>query len=166
MPMNRRNADPERDHLVSQHTVALNQLAYVEEQLTEAAIEATSGNRAAFKKYADLTAQANRHRQEAEVFARALEAFDKSRAEAHAAKFKARQDKANLRRKAMIDAMEAEERTYIDATIERLDAQGLKRDADVWREERAKLRETLEARHPPVGTKPKGPSHIVGITNE
>jgi len=66
----------------------------------------------------------------------------------------------------MIDAMEAEERTYIDATIERLDAQGLKRDADVWREERAKLRETLEARHPPVGTKPKGPSHIVGITNE
>jgi hypothetical protein len=120
MPMNRRNADPERDHLVSQHTVALNQLAYVEEQLTEAAIEATSGNRAAFKKYADLTAQANRHRQEAEVFARALEAFDKSRAEAHAAKFKARQDKANLRRKAMIDAMEAEERTYIDGSFERV----------------------------------------------
>ena len=87
MPMIRRTY-PERDHLVSQHTVALNQLAYVKEKLTEAAVdEATSGNGAAFKKYASLTAEANRHRQEAEVFERALQAFDKSRAAAQAEKF-------------------------------------------------------------------------------
>ena len=38
MPMIRRNADPDRDHLVSQRTIALNILACVEEKLTEAAL--------------------------------------------------------------------------------------------------------------------------------
>ena len=162
MPMIKRNVDSERDHLVNQRTIALNQLAYTEERLTECAVEATSGNGAAFKKYASLTADANRYRLEAELHARALEAYDKSRAAAHAAKFKARQDKANARRKLMLDAMEAEERTYIEATIAKLDAQGLKRDADVWRNAAAQLRQTLEARHPPVGTKPNGHSFTIG----
>ena len=66
----------------------------------------------------------------------------------------------------MLDAMEYEERQHIERTIARLDAEGLKRDADIWRDELAKLRDTLEKRHPPVGTKPKGPSQIVGITQE
>ena len=121
MPIVRRNSHRERDHLISQCDIALNQLACVEEKLTEAAVAATGGDATAFKKYASLTAEANRYRQEADVFARALEAFDKSRAEANAAKFKVRQDKANERRQAMLDAMEYEERQHIERTIPRLD---------------------------------------------
>ena len=72
MSLIKRNTNPERDHLISQRDIALNQLACVEERLTEAAVAAMAGDATAFKKYSSLTAEANRYRQEADVFTRAF----------------------------------------------------------------------------------------------
>ena len=144
---------------------ALNRLALIEDELTAAAVASTEGDATAFRTYANLTAEANKHRQMADIFTRALEAFDRARAEAKEAKFKERQAAANERRKLNLDAQEREQRRYIEAHIERLVASGQKREAETWRNELKKLRQTLEQAMPPVGQKPTGPSHVIGVTN-
>ena len=49
----------------------------------------------------------------------------------------------------------------MERTIARLDAIGDKREADLWRNELAKLRDTLEKQHPPVRVKSRGLSIII-----
>ena len=118
-------------------------LACVEEKLTEAAVAATGGDATAFKKYASLTAEANRYRQEAEVFARALELSTR------AAQGPPKPKRRNVSpRRTSGGSCSSRTRTtsrsqQMERTIARLDAIGDKREADLWRNELAKLRDTL-----------------------
>ena len=139
-----RKRDPERDELVAQMKSANDRLEAIALEESELALAVTRGNESARTAMNSLDVEAAGRRRDAEKFRLAIEAFERSRREYEEARLAERAAARRAKLKADIDAMAAEQRPLIEATIERFRQTGDARNAELWQNELDTLHSRLE----------------------